>query len=190
MKKSPAAIKLAALALAIAPFAASAADLDYTYVQGGYIGSNWTSGLGVDGSYAINRDFQVIANYSHQDIDDEWGGGRLNNWGIGAGYRHELSRNWDLGVKASYTKYDANGYDGSGVDVKVGVRGSLSPQFEVFGYVGDATRPVVRRGDFDHDTYLQAGVQYAFTRNWAVNAAYTGYGDNYNPFQVNVRYSF
>lgn len=186
MKKS-----LLALALVAAPFAASAADVDYTYLQGGYIASNWSSGLSADGSLALNEDFQLIGNYNHQNIDDNYGGGTLNNWGVGAGFRHALgSSRWDLGAQASYQKYDANSVTGSGIDVKVGVRGNVVDGLDLSAYVGDGVGPDVNRGDFGHDTYLQVGAQYNFTRNWAVSATYTDRGHNYNPFFAGVRYNF
>lgn len=180
MKKS-----LLALALVAAPFAASAAGVDYTYLQGGYIASDHTSGLALDGSYALNDDFQLLGHFSSQDVDNDIGGGTLTNWGLGAGYRHELTRKWDIGAQLSYQKYDWEGDSDSGVDVKVGVRGNIVDGLDVSGYVGDSVIP-----GGDHDTYVEVGAQYNFTRNWAVSASYTDHGHDYNPFFVGVRYNF
>lgn len=69
--------KMLLAGLVALPFAASAADFDYTYVEGGYMSSSTDmgpfnvngDGLGVRGSLGLNETFNLFADYTTYDMD-------------------------------------------------------------------------------------------------------------------------
>ena len=103
MKKSLLALTL----LAAAPFAASAAEgVSYNYVEGGYTAANLdgpdTDGWALKGSVAVHPNFHVFADYSAQEVDDV--NVDFDQWRVGLGYNHELSKRVDLLTRVAYEK--------------------------------------------------------------------------------------
>lgn len=176
MKRSPALSKLAALTLMAAlPFAASAAEgVSYTYVEGGYAGSSTeqrdafgefdvdTDGFAINGSGAIAPNFHIFGGYSNQEIDNT--NIDFDQWRVGLGYNHEISRQADLVTRVAYEKIDAgDGFDFDGYSVEAGVRGALTPNFEGYAMAGYEDYE-----DSDGDFYGRLGAQVKFNPTWGL----------------------
>lgn len=189
-----------AVALAIAPFAASADGLDYTYVEGGYanveidtgentVGKIDFDGVQIRGSAAISEAFYLLGGYGDVSDDDFNSGIDFSELQLGLGYRHGLSERADLVTEVSYLRqeFDANGFgssDASGGRVSVGVRGLLADNFE--GYVKGS---YTDGGDFDGDFSGTIGAQFKFTPVWGVVGEIEA-GDDVSKTLVGVRASF
>ena len=108
---------LLALGLAVAlPFAAAnaAEGISWNYVEGGYAATNSdldADGFGLNGSVAVHPNFHVFGGYMNQEIDGT--SIDFDQWRLGVGYNHEISRNADLVTRIAYEKFDA-GRDGFG----------------------------------------------------------------------------
>lgn len=167
------------LALLVAlPFAAAQAQdgLSYNYVQGGYAATNAdldADGFGLEGSVALHPNFHLFGAYSNQDIDNT--NLDFDQWRVGLGYNHAISRNADLLTRVAYEKFDAgNGFDSDGYSVEVGLRGALHPNFEGYALAGYEDY-----GSNADDFYGRLGAVVKFTPNWGVdaNVKFSG-GDN------------
>lgn len=108
---------LAAL-LAAAPFAASAQEFSYTYVEGGYgqttFDMNYNEDLEVDGGYIrgsfeISDSFHLFGQYTKMSGEEQWasisGGHSFDHdfdlGELGVGYHHRLSDRLDLVTEVS-----------------------------------------------------------------------------------------
>lgn len=199
---------LTAAMLAGASFAATAGDLSYTWLEGGYVRSDRDAlgsgnGFGVRGSGAITDTLHFFGGYERSDQDEV----DLANWRAGVGYNLAVGDNVDLVGRVSYERadYDFLG-DGDGFGVEVGVRAALSPSFE--GSAG------VRYADIDFDgevacvavvptppacqfvsdedggnTAFFVGGQYKFNPQWGV-VAEASFSSNDNRVFVGPRISF
>ena len=166
MKKSLLALSL----LALAPFAASAADgLNYNYVEGGYVATNGdgsadAQGWGLNGSVAIAPNFHLFGGYSNQEIDHT--SIDFDQWRVGVGYNHQISPRADLLTRVAYEKFDAGqGLDFDGYSVEVGVNGALTSKFNGYALVGYEDGD-----DYDGDYYGRLGAQVKFNPNWSASA--------------------
>ena len=189
-----------AVALAIAPFAASADGLDYTYVEGGYanveidtgdalVGDLDFDGVQIRGSAAISESFYLLGGYGNVSNDDYSMDVDFSELQFGLGYRHGLSDRADLVTEVSYLRQeiDFDGFgseDASGGRVSVGVRGLLADNFE--GYVKGS---YTDGGDFDGDFSGTIGAQFKFTPVWGVVGEIEA-GDDVSKSLVGVRASF
>lgn len=161
---------LLALGLAAAlPFAAAhAADgVSYNYVEGGYTATNAdldADGFGVNASVAVHPNFHLFGAYMNQEIDHS--NVDFDQWRLGVGYNHEISRNADLVTRLAYEKFDAGrGFDYDGYSVEVGLRGALAPNFEGHAMVGYEDYG----SQFDDDFYGRLGAVVKFNPNWGLS---------------------
>lgn len=158
-------IALLALALAAAPLAASADELGYTYVEGGYqrldidnLGEG--NGGAINASLAITDNLHVFGGYSRVSeettitLDPAFAALQLDvdaNWyRAGLGFNHGLGESVDLVVRGAYERVhlDVGVSDGvssgsgdgkaDGWSVEAGVRGLLAPRFEGWAMAGYA----------------------------------------------------
>ncbi|MEN1925390.1 OmpO family porin [Luteimonas qiangzhengi] len=170
MKQSLLALGLAATL----PFAvANAAEgVSYNYVEGGYVSTNAdggdADGVGINGSVAVHPNFHVFGTYMNQDLDI--GGLDYDQWRIGVGYNHEISRNADLVTRVAYEKADfgrilGQRIDADGYSVEVGLRGALAPNFEGHAMVGYEDYG----SQFDDDFYGRLGAVVKFNQNWGLS---------------------
>ena len=166
MKKSLLALSL----LALAPFAASAADgINYNYVEGGYVATNGdgnadAQGFGVNGSVAIAPNFHLFGGYSNQEIDHT--SIDFDQWRVGVGYNHQISQRADLLTRVAYEKFDAgNNAEFDGYSVEVGLNGALAPRFNGYALVGYEDGD-----DYDGDYYGRLGAQVKFNSSWSASA--------------------
>lgn len=189
-----------AVALAIAPFAASADGLDYTYVEGGYAnveidtgdafaGDVEFDGVQIRGSAAVSESFYLLGGYGSVSNDDAGVDVDFSELQFGLGYRHGLSERADLVTEVSYLRQEieADGFgsdDAAGGRVSVGLRGLLADNFE--GYVKGS---YTDGGDFDGDFSGTVGAQFRFTPVWGVVGEIEA-GDDVTKALVGVRASF
>ena len=161
---------LLGLALAAAlPFAAAhaAEGISYNYVEGGYAATSSdldADGFGLNASVAVHPNFHLFGGWLNQEIDNT--NVDFDQWRLGVGYNHEISRNADLVTRLAYESFDAgSGFDYDGYSVEVGVRGALAPSLEGTAMVGYEDYG----SQFDDDFYGRLGAVWKFNQNWGVS---------------------
>jgi opacity protein-like surface antigen len=200
-----------ALALAIAPLAASADEISYTYVEGGYAQLNQDgeqqAGLDIDdieaagffvaGSAALGDTFHVFGGYRSGNDDvrvsvlgvgsDEFDTD-LSQFNVGLGYHHSINDRTDLVTEISYINSDVEvegeSEDGDDGRVSVGVRHMFADSFEgwIKGHYTD--------GDFyDGSFSASIGGQFKFNPTWGVVGEVEA-GDDLSTFMIGARASF
>ncbi|MGY0633539.1 OmpO family porin [Luteimonas sp. A478] len=174
MKQSLLALGLAATL----PFAAAnaAEGVSYNYVEGGYVATNSdldADGFGVNASVAVHPNFHIFGAYANQEIDHS--SDDFDQWRVGVGYNHEISRNADLVTRIAYEKFDAgrdflgNRFDPDGYSVEVGLRGALLPNFEGHALVGYEDFSSDDLYDYGSDFYGRLGAVVKFNQNWGLS---------------------
>lgn len=185
-----------ALALAIAPFAAAAGELSYSYLEGGYAQLNSelpsvvlgdlpplrlqaedveAGGFFINGSRALGESLQVLAGYKSGRDDTRLSNGafsleadvELRQLHLGLGYRHGLSERADLIAEASYLHTDVE-IDGTDVG---GDDARIA--VGVRGLLAPQVEGWLKGHYSDGDVYDGAfsatlGGQYRFNRLWGV----------------------
>jgi len=189
--------------LAVTPFAAFAADgrLDYTYLEGGYLGSRYdltTGTLEPDGSFsqtterktadggsvrgaaAIAPNFHLFGEYSTQDysfLDSE-------HWRLGVGYNHQIGSKVDLLARIAYDRSKVvEAFDGWSVEA--GVRAALTARFEVHGLAGYQDY----EGGIEGDFYGRIGAQFRLDRLWGISGEVI-FGNGQEQYFIGPRISF
>lgn len=207
-----------AVALAIAPFAASAAELSYSYIEGGYAQLNQelpdvdlgggmvaqiddikASGFQVSGSVEMGPSFYLFGGYKlgNDDVNVDVpgiGSGSvdidLTQFNAGLGYHHGLSDRTDLITELSFirTEADADGEDGS-IDAD-----DARIAVGVRGLMADNVEGWVKANYTDGDAYdgefsATVGVQFKFNQTWGL-VGEAEFGDSSSQFMVGARASF
>lgn len=185
---------LIALALlAAVPFAASAADgINYNYVEGGYVRTDTNAGdadgWGLKGSAAISPNFHVFGDFSNQDIKDT--NADFDQWRVGIGYNHQVSRNMDLVTRVAYEKFDAgHGADFDGWSVEAGARAALTQNLEGYALAGYESYDSDGLLEDDSDFYGRLGAQWKFNQNWGLSGD-VKFSDNDTQWFVGPRLSW
>jgi Ax21 family sulfation-dependent quorum factor len=180
--------KFLALALTAAlPFGASAADLNYSYIEGGYTEVDLdfgpdADGLAVGGSAALSESIHMFGSYSSVDVTGI--GGDLDLWRLGLGWNRGINDSNDLVVRANYVELDGPGGSVDGWEAEVGLRSALTQKFETYVGLG-----YFDGGDFDGETYGKLGAQYKFNQTWGLAASAT-FGDGADEYFIGPRISF
>jgi Ax21 family sulfation-dependent quorum factor len=184
---------LTALALALAlPFGAHAADLSYSYIEGGWQKFDIDGGTNADGwvangSAALGENFHIYGGYGQSELD------RTNidadTWRLGVGWNTGINASNDLVVRANYVeaKTDIPGFQSvkaDGYEAEVGVRTAFGDRFETYAAAGYVD---VERGSGDF--YGKLGGQYKFTPAFGIVAQAT-LADGGNEYFVGPRLSF
>ena len=199
MKRSILALGL----LAALPFAATASDLSYNYVEGGYSRINGlgtkVDGPALNGSIAVGSRFHVFGGYEALDVDAvsvNLGTGEtfrsdvdLDSWNVGFGYNHSLNQSTDLVARVGYRDLDFGGpfggsFDGKAYFTEVGARSQLAPRFEGYIYAG-----YERLEGGDGDTYGRIGGQYNINQSWGL-VADAKVGDGAEQYFFGPRFTF
>jgi Ax21 family sulfation-dependent quorum factor len=197
---------IALVLLAVLPVAASASDLSYNYVEGGYTRINGiepkVDGAAINGSIALGSRFHVFGGYEALDFPGSSvsiGNGTtintfdvdVDSWNLGFGYNHSLSNSTDLIARVGYrdseidNPFGADGFGFKTYSTEVGVRSQLAPSFEGYVYAG-YERP---EGTGDGDYYGRIGGQYNFNPRWGL-VADARFGDGAEQYFVGPRFSF
>lgn len=207
-----------ALALAIVPFAASSAELSYSFIEAGYAQLNQelpdvdlggglvaqiddieASGFQISGSVAIGPSFYLFGGYKAGNDDVNvtvpgFGSGSadidLTQFNAGVGYHYGLSDRADLITELSYiaTDADADGED-AGTDAD-DARVSVG----VRGLMTDNFEGWLKANYTDGDAYdgefsATVGAQFKFNQTWGI-VGEAEFGDTSSQYMVGVRASF
>ena len=186
-----------ALALAALPAAATASELGYTYVEGGYAKTHVNEDLLDDpeldgaylrGSFALNEQVYLYGGFDTTsgdvagfDIDE-------TITQLGVGYRFAVSERADLLGELAFVRddFDVDGIDGSsnGGRVNVGIRGAMSPSFEGWLKAG-----YLDGGDFDGEFVGSLGGQFKIRETWGI-VVEAEFLDQTTFYRAGVRASF
>ena len=192
MKKS---LVLAAL-LAAAPFAATAGELSYNYVELGYANVDVdVEGTDIDfdgfqlrGSAAVAENIYLFGGYGSVTNDEFGADIDFDELQLGVGFRHALSPRADfigeLGYIAQEVSTQGFSEDSNGARLSGGFRGLLADNFE-----GLVKASYTDGGEFDGDFSFTAGAQFKFTQTWGVVGELEA-GDDVTKYLVGVRASF
>ena len=190
MKRSLIALALAA----VLPLSAQAGELNYNYVEAGYVSSHFVGedfdGYSVSGSVAFNDSWYGAASY--RDVSKSGVG--LDESVISIGWRHAMSDKADFLAELGYVNVglDAGSLGSDSEDgyrVAAGFRGKLAPNFEgsIKGYYTDLG------GDSDGEFGAVLGAQYNINTTWGITASYDTTqlgGETINTWGLGVRASF
>jgi len=181
MKRS---ILFAAIAALAITGTASAAEIDYNYVDLGYYKVDDASdGPAIRGGLRFGEsNFYGNAAYTRQNIDG-WDV-KYNLGQINVGYAHGLAAATDLQVELGYQRASAEGESIDGYRGAVGVAHAFNDNFHGFiranHYFG---------GDLESDTTGTLGALAKFNQNWGVTGE-VEFADGGNTYLAAVRYSF
>lgn len=179
-----------ALALAAAPFAASADALSYTYIEGGYnklhvenadFDNPEADGAFVRGSYDLGSGINVFGGVSRVSEDFDLGAGvhldlDVTQYELGLGYHQSVSERVDFIAEAAYLRVDIDAEvrqvpDASASDAAKGGRAAIG----VRSAMSDALEGWVKAnyydgGDFEGGFTGTIGAQFKFNPTWGVSA--------------------
>jgi len=181
---------LGTLMLALAPLAALADDMSYSYVDLGYVSSDIegapsADGFGVRGSVGFAENFFVFGEYSNQDL----AGVDIDQFAVGLGGHYGLTEEMDLVGRLGYVDAEAaaGGFSVSvdGYLVSAGLRGQIGDAFELEGRL-DYTDLGDDGGD---DTAIAIAGRYFFTDQFALGAELSS-SDDVDSYFVSARWSF
>ena len=185
-------LRLFLLSLVASSAAAVADGPDYSYIQGSYGQIEFDDidvdgdGFGIAGSAALTERFHLFGGYTTADLGS---GIDLNQLEAGVGLNHPVSDTMDMVLSLAYVsaEVDAGGLgsaDDSGYGLGIGLRGMLTPVFEVNGEL-----QYVDFGDGGDDTGFGAGFLYSFTDQFAAGAS-GDWSDDFTTYQLNARFRF
>lgn len=186
---------VASLLLAAAPLAAQAEDMSYSYIDLGWVNTDFdglgesADGPGVRGSIAFGENFFAFGEYTMQEADVLGVSVDVDQIAVGLGGRLGISDRADLVGRVGYTELDASGAgasaDADGYLVSAGIRGQVTDSFELEGHVIHTDLG----SDGGDETALAVGGRYFFTKTFAVGAEYRS-GDDTDTWMAGVRFSF
>jgi hypothetical protein len=185
-------VMLGSLALAVASFAAQAADddmsysnLDLGYVETDIDGAPSADGFGLRGSVGFAQNWFAFGEYVNQDL----AGVDIDQFAVGLGGHYGLTEEMDLTGRVGYVDAEASvGGVSASVDgylLSLGLRGQIGDAFELEGRV-DHTDLGNQGGD---DQSLAIAGRYFFTNQFAVGAELAT-SDDANSYLVGVRWNF
>ena len=181
-------IILGSLMLAIAPLAALAEGMNYSYIDLAYVEtdidgvSQSADGFAARGSASFAENFFAFGEYSTQSAS----GFDVEAIGVGIGGHYGLSENFDLVGKLGWFQVDpSGGGSNDGYLIDAGVRGRVADSVEF-----DAgARYTDLGGGIGDNTAFYVGGRYHFNEMWAVGAEYQS-GDDSSSWLAGVRISF
>ena len=202
-----------AAALALASFAATAGDLSYSYVEGGYVRTDIDDlgdgdGFGVNGSVAVHDNVFLFGGYSMQDASEYGVEVDLDALRLGAGFNWALNDRADFVATAAWERTETDvGIDGlgsfdveaDGYALEAGFRGQLSVDGDIEGWAmagyADVDSMEIEGNDVgtdedeDDEVYGRAGMLFKFNPTWGV-VAEGRFASDVRQYFVGVRASF
>lgn len=199
-----------ALTLALAPFAAAADALSYTFVEGGYnklhvdadLESNpEADGLYLRGSFDLGSGINLIGSVQQVSDSGTDGGFRyedeIRQTELGVGYHQSMSERVDFIAELAWVRFDAEStFDGEEwLDVQAtGGRGALG----VRGKFNDLVEGLLKANyydgsDLDGEFTAVVGAQFTINPTWGITAEIENgdpIGLDTTRYQVGVRASF
>lgn len=207
-----------ALALAGAPFAASAGELNYSFIEGGYAQLNQelpdvdlgggmvaqiddieATGFQVSGSVEMGASFYLFGGYKSGSDDVNvtvpgFGSGSadidLTQFNAGVGYHHAMSDRADFITEVSYISTDA---EADGEDASANADDARIA-VGVRGLMTDSFEGWLKANYTDGDAYdgefsATVGAQFKFNQTWGI-VGEAEFGDSSSQYLVGVRASF
>jgi hypothetical protein len=184
-------VMLGSLMLAVAPLAATADDMSYSFVDAAYVSTDIdgvgpsADGFAVRGSVGFAQNWFAVAEYGSQSVQ----GIDIEVIGVGFGGHYGLTEQLDLVGSLGYIEVnlDAPGglnADDDGYTFDLGLRGRVTEGVELEG--GARYTDLSEGGD---DTSLFVGGRFHFNKTWAVGAEYQS-GDDSSSILAYVRANF
>jgi hypothetical protein len=158
----------------MSPFAASAAEISYTYVEGGATRSQQDAppgysdprfdGAYLRGSVELGRGFYGFGEYARTELRDDFG---LDLDGehaqLGVGYAHGLNDRVDLVSEVSYLERDGLWWGQDGARASLGLRSQLGSRVEGWAKANYTDQQVS-----DGDLSATLGAMYKFNPTWGL----------------------
>lgn len=143
-------------------------------------------GFGIGGSFEIADSWHILASYAQADFDF---GVDFDQFLIGGGYHTALTDNTDFVADIAYTRVEvsASGLgsaDDDGIAARIGVRGMLTDQFELAGFITQT-----ELDDSGGDTALSGEGWYNFTPMFAAGAKIS-FSDDVTQYGLGFRVYF
>ena len=190
---------LLVLLLASSPFAASAGELSYNYVEAGYSESKLSDngfsasgdGYAIKGSMAYGDKFYGAIGMHADKLDSDYS---VEPWELTGGYRHTIKDGTDFIAEISYigvnSEVFSDEYHNDGYRVAAGLRSAVSEHVELGA---KATWTTVENMDDVLGVNLNAQVK--FNGTWGVYGQYhyneyNFLGGDLDNWQIGVRASF
>ena len=178
--------KILAIAFAaLAPFAAFADDVSYTYAdfsyQTGSVDPQDFDGFRLATSFAVNESWYVAFDYTNLAFDPT---GDLNDYALSAGWHNEM-----FFAEVGYESVDVSGFNDSGFALDFGLRSMVSETFELNAHLGYSDLGSV-------DTFMKYGFGgvWMFGDNMGVSFNYDLWsadsGGDLDSLGVGFRYNF
>lgn len=171
-----------ALVLAASPLAASAADLGYTYVEGGYAYADVDDlgngdGFELNASVAVTKNVHLFGGYNRVVGHESGVSAELHSSRLGLGYNQRVGMG-DLIGRVAYEMgesqvniEDVPGVDSRGYSFEAGYRAPIGESIELWGFAGYGKVDSVKAGGEyfrladDDTTYGRVGFLYKFNAN-------------------------
>jgi hypothetical protein len=177
--------------LALAPLAALAEGMSYSFVDVGYIETDFdgvgdkADGFALRGSVGFAQDWFVLAEYVAQSVQDV----DIDTISVGFGGHYGINEELDVVGKLAYTEVDLSapgGLDASddGFFLEAGLRGRVADAVELEGGLR-----YVDFSDGGDDTGFYLAGRYHFNATWAVGVEYRS-ADDASSWLAGVRASF
>lgn len=170
---------------------AQAGNFNYNYVQADYFSGDF-DGFGVTGSFVINPDMFIIANYTGVTNDDLGIDLDYNQVSIGGGFHMPVDTKTDAVFTVSFVSGEFDdivtpfgtipGIDDTGVLLTAGVRHNLNANIELAGGIFHTTV-------FDGDTGIQGEARYNINQDMSAGLTYTS-SDIIDGIGLNFRMGF
>lgn len=149
------------------------ADLNYNYLELRFVDvdSNGGDGIRFNGSYDFGNSWLLVGGLTSLEFNNNVD---LTAFEIGAGYVWNYSDNFDLVSTLRYVDAEVDNsilsVDDDGLAFSAGVRGLITPEFEVRGSVNHITYG-------NSDTYLELGGDYHFAPQFSAGISLEFAGD-------------
>lgn len=175
---------------ALMPLAAQAEGFSYTYLELGYVETDFddfdedADGFGLGGSFEITPQLFMFASYG----DLSAGPVDFETYDIGGGYAWSISPKADIYGTLSYVKAEAefNGFeaDDDGYGVSVGIRHHVADQFELAAAIN-----YVDLSDSGDDTSFGIAGRWYFVEQFALGLG-IDFSDDAETYGISLRWEF
>ncbi len=160
-------------------------DLSYSYAELRFVDVDFRGGDGLrlNGSYALDNNWLIVGGVTTLDFDNNVD---LTVLELGAGYVWKYSDDFDLTSTLRIVRTDVDdagvSTDDTGFALSAGIRGLLSPEFQIRGTVNHVNLD-------NSDTYLELAGDYYFSERFSAGATLEFAGDT-DAFTIGARWYF
>lgn len=160
-------------------------DLNYSYAELRYIDVDVRGGDGfrINVSYALDGNWIIVGGLTRLDFNNNTD---LTTVELGGGYVWHFKEDFDLVSTVRFVRSDVDafgvGADDNGVALASGIRGLLTPKFEIRGSVNYIDLD-------DSDIFLEIAGDYYFSKQLAAGISLEFAGDT-DAFTIGARWFF